>query len=44
MTAFHTIVILYDNILQGRMPMSMLAGKDRVQKEVEKSAEQGKLL
>ena len=44
MTAFHTIAIPRDNILQGRMPMSMLAGKTRVQQEVEKSAEQGKLL
>jgi len=53
MTAFHTTVIPLDDILKWRMPMyileiklldGFLIGRGRVRQEVEKSAEQGKLL
>jgi len=51
MTAFHTIAIPHDDILQARLTMvndkkllnDFLAGRERVQEEVEKAAEQGKL-
>jgi len=53
MTAFHAIAIPHDNILQGSLTLKrkekklldgFLAGRDRVQEEVEKEASQGKLL
>lgn len=43
MTAFHTIAILHDNT-EKKLMDSFLPGRDGVQQEVEKSAEQGKLL
>ena len=44
MTAFYTIAIPHDDILQGRLTMDgFLAGQERVQEEVEKAAEQGRL-
>jgi hypothetical protein len=42
MTAFHTVAIPHDEILQDRLTMDgFLAGRERVQEEVEKAAEQG---
>ena len=53
MTAFHTIAIPHDDILHRRVSLYILGvnllvgfviGRDGVPQEVEKSAEQGKLL
>ena len=51
MTAFHTIAIPHDYILQGRLTMAkdkalldgFLAGRERVRDEVEKQGVQGRL-
>ena len=51
MTTFHTIAIPHDDILQGRLTMAMdkalldgfLAGRERVQDEMEKAGVQGRL-
>ncbi len=52
MTAFHIIAILRDDILykypklrskEKKLLAGFLAGRERVQEEVKKSAEQGKL-
>ena len=45
MTAFHTIAIPHDDILQGRLTMDeFLSGKERVQEEVEMEGSQERLL
>ena len=46
MTAFHTIAIPHDDILHRRVPsyilgVNFLAGRDRVQQEVEKAKSKG---
>lgn len=43
MTAFHATAITQDN-MKKKLFNGLLLGRDRVQQEVEKSAEQGKLL
>ena len=45
MTAFHTIAIPHDDILQGRLTMDrFMSGRERIQEEVEKEGRQEKLL
>jgi hypothetical protein len=43
MTTFHTIAIPHDD-MEKKLLDGFLAGRDRVQQEVERSAEQGRLL